>query len=107
MWRGLPAILTTSDRSELIERLNRMIPKQDTVQATPRLAAHFWDRDRVYPLHVEAPNGPDWIVVDLDDHFAAPSNGHQPREFLNHTVAAGRYDLAFQDASVYVLRRRR
>ncbi len=106
LWHSLPDAIKSADRSELIEDLQRMIPLESTVQATARLGAHFYDRDRVYPLHVAPPNPPEWILIDIDESFTGPESRETTLEFLNNTMASGLYDAVFQDASVHLFRLR-
>jgi uncharacterized membrane protein len=104
IWHSLPEVLKSADRSELIKQLGHRIPKGSTVQATARLAAHFYDRERVYPIHVKPPSPPDWILIDINESFTGPESRDTVLEFMNSTAASDSYELAFQDASVYLYR---
>ena len=68
-WRDFP--LDRGDRSELIDHLHEMIPKEASVQATPRLASHFYDQARIHPFQAEPADHPGWIILDTRDSFTA------------------------------------
>ena len=104
MSRDLP--LATGDRSALIERLHTMIPEAHSVQATPRLACHFYDQDHVYPMDADPPVKPDWILLDLTDSFVPVPKRADLAAWRDTLVSGDDYELAFQDGPVSALRLR-
>ena len=104
MWRDLP--LATGDRSAVIERLHAIIPEAHSVQATPRLACHFYDQDHVYSIDADPPIQPDWILFDLTDSFVPARKRADIATWRNTLLSGSEYELAFQDGPVSALRLR-
>ncbi len=104
VWRKLPQMLQRSDRSEVIEQLDAMIDPGDTVQATARLAAHFYNRERVYPMHATPADLPDWILVDVDDAFTGSESRASAVEYLSLISTSERYGVALQREGITVFR---
>ncbi len=103
LWRDLP--LDPGARPVATADLQALIPRGDTVQATPRLAAHFVDYERVYPLHLQPDPPPEWIVVDGNDNFAGESAMRDMHAHLGRLINARRYTIVWQRDAVTVLRR--
>ncbi len=103
-WRDFS--LQTEDRSVLIDRLHEMIPESDSVQATPRLACHFYNQQHVYPLHVEPPQPPGWVVIDTQDTFVSPDDRATLERLRDVLLSNDSYDLVLHDGSVHVFRQR-
>lgn len=105
VWREVP--LDVQSQTTVVDRLHEMIPRTDTVQATARLAAHFVEQARVYPLHDQPPVAPDWIVLDSLESFTDPENRGKAEESARRAYESGQYELALQAHSILVFRKAR
>lgn len=103
VWRELA--LDARGQPAVVDRLHQMIPRTATVQATARLAAHFVEQDRVYPLGVRPPVPPNWIVLDLRESFTDPETRDQAEELAQRAYRSGEYELALQANSILVFRK--
>jgi len=103
-WRDVP--LAAGDRGVLIDRLHAMIPQSDTVQATPRLACHFYSQDRVYPVHATTLEPPDWILIDSQDTFSGPDDRARITALADALITHHSYAPVLHEGSVRVFRRR-
>lgn len=103
-WRDLP--LTQGRQDELLDRLCELIPNSDDVQATPRLAAHFYSHDHVYPLHRVPDSPPKWIILDVNDSFLDADTRRQVVERRDQLSLDPRYRLALRHEGVAVFQLR-
>ena len=101
-WRDFP--LDRGDRSELIQRLDEMIPDADSVQATPRLASHFYDRAHLYPLDADLATPVDWVLLDSMDSFLAPAERPSIVDYRAVMRADTRYEHALHAGTIDVFR---
>jgi uncharacterized membrane protein len=97
---------TREQKQSVMAQLQSLVPRQATLQATARLAAHFVDRTRVYPLHRKPPAPADWIVVDVRESWTGPETGRMVQELLNQALHSGDYEEVWSQGSVVALRRR-
>ncbi len=103
-WRDLP--LHEGNRSELIDRLHNLIPAMDDVQATPRLAAHFYAQAHSYPLHAGSREVPRWVIIDTADSFTPRGKRDAIIEHRDRLLSADRYELVLRDGTIHVFKRR-
>ena len=92
-------------RPAALADLKKLVPKSDTVQASPRLAAHFVDYERVYPLHVHPEPLPQWIIVDGNDKFAGESAMRDMHAYVMRVVNDRLYVMVVNEGGIMVLRR--
>jgi uncharacterized membrane protein len=104
VWRDVP--LQHERESALIARLHALIPKSDTVQASARLAAHFIDQDRIYPLHRQGAPPPRWVLIDLNESFTGPEDRPKLEQLAQQLCSDGQHDLLQQLDSILVFRRK-
>ena len=90
---------------QAVEHIEAMVPPQATVQASPRLAAHFIDRRRVYPLERGLEPQPEWIIVDVQESFIGSMTTREMFEYAQQVEADPDYQLTWRWESIFVFTR--
>lgn len=85
-------------RMELVDRLRVEIPKDRTILATERIAAHFWDYRRVYTGRHVRPA--DFVVIDAADRWDTSGLPQRVAEF----AADPHYEVYEEFGSIVVFR---
>ncbi|MHC5110648.1 MAG: DUF2079 domain-containing protein [Planctomycetota bacterium] len=104
LWRRMP--LDPGTRPDLIAAIKERIPEVESVQASPRLAAHFVNQSRVLPWHVQSEAPPTWMVFDLSDNFAGQESRQAMTDLARNAVRSGEYVIVMSNGPLQVLRRR-
>ena len=89
----------------LLDRLHGLIPRRDIVQATPRIAAHFYDQEAIYPLHQQPPVTPTWILIDVADSLTPLEDRSNLLAQKEHLLSSPAFELAIVQGAVHVFRR--
>jgi len=79
---GSEFLQTPDPRMTLIHKLRREIPRNRTILATERVAAHFWDYRRLYTGRRVRPV--DYVLIDTSDDWDTSGLPGRLDEFLAH-----------------------
>jgi len=98
VYAGDPRMQTEDARFTFIRRMKQTIPRDASVHATERLAAHFMGRRRLFTGGGE--RGADFVLIDRNDDWDSTS---LPRE-AGRYAADPNYDVVASEAGIVVFR---
>jgi uncharacterized membrane protein len=87
-------------RLEVVNRLRSEIPRERTVLASERVAAHFTDQERLYTGR--RPRMADFIILDRSDQWDTSCLPNRAQEF----AVSGEYDVFAEDGPIIVFARK-
>ena len=96
VYANAPRLHSPDPRMEVVTRLRSMIPKQATIHATERLAAHFTDYRRLYTGSNR--HSADFVLIDRSDNWDASGLPAQASRF----AADQYYELYGEYGSIVV-----